>query len=41
MEKIGNQKIWSYFDGKGNARPAANLTIRAAADDLSNSILLL
>lgn len=31
MEKIGNQKIWSYFDGKGSARPAANLTIRAAA----------
>lgn len=31
MEKIGNQKIWSYFDGKGTARPAANLTIRAAA----------
>lgn len=31
MEKIGNQKIWSYFDGKGHARPTANLTIRAAA----------
>ena len=31
MEKIGNQKIWSYLDDKGNARPAANLTIRAAA----------
>ena len=28
MEKIGNQRIWSYFDGTPKARPAANLAIR-------------
>jgi hypothetical protein len=28
MEKIGNQKIWSYFDGVASARPAANQKIR-------------
>jgi len=32
MEKIGNQKIWSYFeDHADRARPAGNLAIRAAA----------
>src|SRR5579862_5039005 len=31
MEKIGNQKIWSYFDDAAKARPAANLAIRGAA----------
>lgn len=29
MEKIGSQKIWSFFDSGPNARPAANQTIRA------------
>ncbi len=29
MEKIGNQKIWSYFDKVGSARPAVNQNIRA------------
>ncbi|WP_193368043.1 FRG domain-containing protein [Pelagibius marinus] len=28
MEKIGTQKIWSYYDGVGAARPASNHTIR-------------
>jgi hypothetical protein len=31
MEKIGNQKIWSYFDDAAKARTAANLAIRGAA----------
>jgi hypothetical protein len=32
VERIGNQKIWSYFDDSPNgARPAGNLAIRAAA----------
>lgn len=30
MEKIGNQKIWSYYDDSGKIRSAANLTVRAA-----------
>lgn len=29
MEKIGDQKIWSYFDRQTEARPATNHTIRA------------
>ena len=29
MEKIGNQKIWSYFDSQPNARAATNQAIRA------------
>ena len=28
MEKIGNQKIWSYFDAGDSCRPAVNSTIR-------------
>ncbi len=28
MEKIGNQKIWSYFDHASGSRPAANQKIR-------------
>lgn len=28
MEKIGNQKVWSFFDADPRARPAANQTIR-------------
>lgn len=28
MEKIGNQKVWSFFDSDPRARPAANQTIR-------------
>jgi hypothetical protein len=31
MEKIGNQKIWSYLDDAAKARPAANLAARSAA----------
>jgi hypothetical protein len=31
MEKIGSQKIWSYYDDSAKARSAANLTVRAAA----------
>jgi hypothetical protein len=30
MEKIGTQKIWSYFDGVATARPAANQKIRGS-----------
>lgn len=28
MEKIGNQKVWSFFDRNPSSRPAANHTIR-------------
>lgn len=31
MEKIGNQKIWSYYDDSGKVRSAANQTVRAAS----------
>ena len=31
MEKIGNQKIWSYCDNREKVRSAAHTTIRAAA----------
>lgn len=31
MEKIGNQKIWSYYDASAKVRSAANLTVRVAA----------
>jgi hypothetical protein len=31
MEKIGNQKIWSFFDHAARSRPAANPTIRRGA----------
>ena len=37
MEKIGNQKIWSYFDENATSRPAANLTIRAGSGHLVKS----
>lgn len=37
MEKIGNQKIWSYFDDAAKARTAANLAIRAAAGHRVNT----
>jgi hypothetical protein len=30
MEKIGNQKIWSYYDHSAKVRSAANLTVRLA-----------
>lgn len=28
MERIGNQKVWSFFDSDSRSRPAANQTIR-------------
>jgi len=31
MEKIGNQKIWSYFERSSKSRPVANTTIRGGS----------
>lgn len=39
MEKIGNQKIWSYFDGASRARPATNHNIRAGSGHLVKTYL--
>lgn len=37
MEKIGNQRIWSYFDGAPQVRAASNHMIRAGEGHFVNS----